>query len=106
MAAIVALTLGALLSMRTNDWTWLSRAGSLVVIIGIVLTSHQIIEHMRNLSRNQQRDLKFNRDWATEDKQQFIHEDRQVTWMSEKYGLYMLIIGTFVWGFGDLINQM
>jgi O-antigen ligase len=106
VAAVIALTLGALLSMNSHDWTWLSRSGSLVVIIGIILTSHHIIEHMRNLNRSQQRDLKFDRDWATEEKQHYIHEDRQDTWVSEKYGLYMLVIGTFVWGFGDLINQL
>jgi len=32
-----------------------------------------------------------------------IHHEANI-WATEKYGLYMLILGTLVWGFGDLLN--
>jgi hypothetical protein len=105
-AALITLMVGAGLSVELGDWSWFSRCGSLVVINGIILTSHHIIEHMHNLGRQQRRDLMVNRDWAANDKQHFIHDDHEVLWRSEKTGLYMLIIGTLVWGFGDLINLL
>jgi lysylphosphatidylglycerol synthetase-like protein (DUF2156 family) len=105
VAAVITLVLGVLLSLKHQDWTWFSRSGSLIVIIGIILTSHQILEHMRNLDRNRRHDSKFNRDWAAGERQHYIHEDNEYVWTSEKYGLYMLVLGTFVWGFGDLIGR-
>ena len=105
--AIAALTLllGLVLSVRLNSWTWLSRSGSLVVINGILLTSHQIFEHMHRLRQSQIRSQsQFNRDWAGGEKSAFVHDKKEQVWLSEKYGLYMLIFGTLIWGFGDLID--
>jgi len=107
--AIAALTLllGLVLSVRLNSWTWLSRSGSLIVINGIVLTSHQIFEHMQRLRQSQmRRQSQFNRDWAGGEKSAFVHDKEELLWLSEKYGLYMLIFGTFIWGFGDLIDYL
>lgn len=104
--ALLTLILGVVFSIKLHDWNWFARSGALVVINGIILTSHQIIEHMRTLNRSQNDPAsKFNRDWAKADKQNLIHDYSQDVWMNEKYGLYMLIAGTLVWGFGDLINQ-
>ena len=104
--ALLTLLLGIILSIKQNDWGWFARSGSLVVINGIILTSHQIFEHMRSLNQSQKEPgSKFDRDWAKADKQRLIHKYSQDIWTNEKYGLYMLITGTLVWGFGDLINQ-
>ncbi len=105
--AAVTLLLGVVLSVRLNSWTWLSRSGSLVVINGIILTSHQIIEHMHRLRQSQiYRQSQFNRDWAGGEKSAFVHGKEEQVWLSEKYGLYMLVLGTFIWGFGDLIDYL
>lgn len=106
LAALITLLIGGVLSVRLGDWSWFSRCGSLVVVIGIILTSHQIIEHMHHLGRQHRRDLMVNRDWASEEKHHFLHDDHERRWRSEKNGLYMLVIGTLVWGFGDLINLL
>lgn len=103
--ALITLFIGAIVSVELNDWSWFSRSGSLVVINGILLTSHQIIQHMQTLGQYQRRgNSQFEKDWAHEEKHQFIHDDHENRWNSEKDGLYMLIFGTLVWGFGDLIN--
>jgi ABC-type phosphate transport system permease subunit len=107
--AVVTLAVGVFLSIKLNDWSWFSRSGSLVVINGILLTSYQIIQHIQALSHYQyqrQRESQFQRDWANEEKHHFIRDDHESRWKSEKYGLYMLIMGTLVWGFGDLLNQL
>lgn len=105
--ALLTLALGAMLSLKLNDWTWFSRSGSLVVVNGIVLTSHQIIQHIQHLSRSaREQNSPFNRDWANEEKHHFIHDDHVHKWVSEKNGLTMLIVGTLVWGFGDLVQWL
>ncbi|MDH5785108.1 MAG: hypothetical protein OEZ16_05785 [Chromatiales bacterium] len=105
-AALVTLLLGALLSMELGDWNWLARSGSLVVVNGIILTSHQIIDHMQQLGRQQRRDSMVNRDWGGDARHHLLQESDERRWLSEKNGLYMLIIGTLVWGFGDLLNLL
>ena len=106
-AALATIVVGIILSIELHDWSWFSRSGSLIVVNGIILTSHQIIEHMRYLNQHQQRrDSQFTRDWAKESKHEFIHNDHENTWRSEKYGLYMLVLGTLIWGFGDLFNEI
>ena len=105
-AALVTLFIGALLSIDLGDWNWFARSGSLVVVYGILLTSHQIIEHMQHLGKQQRRDSMVNRDWGSDARHHFLHDDDEQRWRSEKNGLYMLITGTLVWGFGDLINYL
>ena len=106
LSAVITLTTGAFISVETGDWTWFSRCGSLVVVIGIWLTSSQIIHHMQRLKQRYTiGESEFQRDWATENKQQSLLSARQyeeATWINEKSGFYMLIIGTLIWGFGDL----
>lgn len=107
LIAFITVAAGIVLSINLGDWTWFSRSGSLVVVNGIILTSHQIILHMQNLSPYQgQKASQFNKDWAKEEKHTFIHDDHEYRWKSEKNGLYMLIIGTLIWGFGDIFNLM
>lgn len=106
-AAIVTLMIGAVLSIDLDDWSWFSRSGSLIVVYGIILTSHHIFVHMHNLSHMQHRRMsQINRDWARESKHEFIHDDIEHTWKNEKYGLLMLVLGTLIWGFGDLIGTL
>ncbi len=103
--ALITLLIGAAISRETGDWSWFSRFGALVVVNGILLTSHHIIIHIHNLSHYHQR-RSCNRDWAADDKYEFIHDDNEHRWMSEKHGLYMLIGGTLIWAFGDLLNLL
>lgn len=104
IVALLTLVLGAVLSINLDDWQWFARSGSLVVVNGIILTSHQIIEHVGRLNRRQSRwESQFHHDWADDDKQNLIYRDEHL-WATEKYGLYMLILGTLVWGFGDLLG--
>jgi len=107
-AALVTLAAGVILSIDLSDWSWFSRSGSLIVVYGIILTSHHIFVHMHNLNHIQhqhRRASQIQRDWAKESKYEFIHDDVEHTWMNEKSGLLMLVLGTLIWGFGDLIGM-
>jgi len=106
-AAFVTLAAGVALSVESGDWSWFSRSGSLIVVYGIILTSHHIFVHVHNLNHMQHhRNSQIQRDWARETKHEFIHDDIEHTWMNEKSGLLMLVLGTLIWGFGDLIGRL
>ncbi len=114
----VALLAGIAASYASNDWTWFSRAGAAVVAVGIVLTSRQIFEHNRRLLEHQRKYPAphevpsrgtAGHDWANENSiRQLIrarsHEEEN--WRSEFSGFHMLVGGTLVWGFGDLLGLL
>ena len=98
------------LSIRFQNWLWFSRSGSIIVIIGIVLTSSHIIENSGKLhARRRHHDNNFGRDFADETKQETLkysrHHDEDI-WESSLRGLYLLIAGTLIWGYGDLISLL
>lgn len=106
--SFIVSTISIWLSLRMQDWTWFSRSGSLIVIIGIFLTSTQIIENSQRLHlRKRHYESNFGRDYANDIKNQTLdksrHHDEDV-WESGLRGLYLLIVGTIIWGYGDLLE--
>lgn len=110
---------GVLLSLNSGDWSWFARSGSAVVALGILLTSHEIIDHYEYLREHQRpRDGRppapttptpAGRDWASKNSiRELIRARRreETVWESEFHGLRMLVVGTLVWGFGDLIGRL
>lgn len=114
----VSLLAGIVAGAWTGDWTWFARSGSAVVAIGIVLTSRQIFDHNRRLLEYQRRrqhrrqpDLQDvgSRDWADENSIRALiraRTDQEEAWRREFSGFYMLVGGTLVWGFGDLVGRL
>ena len=110
LLSLVCILLGIWHSLNTQDWSWLARSGSVIVIIGILLTSSQIIENSRRLKkRRHYEENNFHRDFASDLKQSSI-ENRYAyeedIWVSGLHGLYLLIAGTLIWGFGDLLGGL
>lgn len=113
---------GILLSLSLGDWSWFARSGSAVVALGILFTSHEIIEHYDYLREHQRlRDERGGRvaasaskppatqDWANKNSiRELIRARRreETIWESQFHGLRMLVIGTLVWGFGDLVGRL
>lgn len=92
----------------SQDWQWFSRSGSLIVILGIYLTSSQIIENSRRLGerRAAHKNGNFQRDWANDKQEKLLRHTRsheEETWVMGKCGFNLLIMGTLIWGFGDLL---
>lgn len=120
----LAFGIGFFIALMTGDWSWFARSGSVVVVIGIVFTSNQIFEHQRRLkesraslearSRREKRATAgeahhANRDWAGGDGLRALARARtreEDTWEIEGHGFYMLVSGTLVWGFGDLLGGL
>ena len=112
-ALILSFSVSAIsiwLSINLHDWSWFSRSGSLIVVIGIFLTSTQIIENNRILNtRKRHHENNFSRDYADNIKDKPIERTRQTDeelWESGLRGLYLLILGTIIWGYGDLLGGL
>jgi lysylphosphatidylglycerol synthetase-like protein (DUF2156 family) len=109
MAALILLIGGIYLSYSLQDWQWFSRTGALIVVLGIYLTSSQLIENSRRLRqsyRGAQRGGNFERDWAHGKHDGIIRQSRthvEDSLVLGKCGFNLLIIGTLIWGFGDLV---
>jgi hypothetical protein len=101
---------GVWLSVNQNDWSWFARSGSMIVIIGIFLTSSQIIENSRKLRiRRSRHEQNFHRDYADEIKRGTLDRSRSLDediWENGLRGFYLLVAGTLVWGFGDLVGYL
>jgi hypothetical protein len=102
--------LGVWLSIDQNDWSWFARSGSMIVVIGIFLTSSQIIENSRRLKiRRSHHEQNFHRDYAEDIKRGTLERSRSLDediWENGLRGFYLLIVGTLVWGFGDLAGYL
>jgi hypothetical protein len=98
------------LSIDQDDWSWFARSGSMIVVIGIFLTSSQIIENSRRLRiRRSRHEQNFHRDYADEIKRGTLDRSRSLDediWENGLRGFYLLIVGTLVWGFGDLAGHL
>jgi len=110
LLSIIVIAAGIWFSLKLTDWSWFSRSGSLIVIIGILLTSSQVIENSRKLkTRRSRNDHNFNRDFADDIKNRDLERSRSLDediWENGLRGLYLLVTGTFIWGFGDLIGPL
>lgn len=108
LLSFVVIAGGIWFSLNLMDWSWFSRSGSLIVIIGVFLTSSQIIENSRKLRmRRSHHDHNFNRDFADDLKKNTLDRSRSLdedTWENGLRGLYLLVSGTLIWGFGDLVG--
>ncbi len=108
LLSLFCITTAVWHSLNTHDWSWFARSGAIVVVIGVLLTSSQIIENNRRLKKRRgYSDDNFHRDFADDlkhrslDKHPLSEED---LWVSGMHGLYLLISGTLIWGFGDLLG--
>ncbi len=105
-----SLLAGIGLSCLEGNWQWLSRSGSLIVVIGILLTSTQIVDELylmrqRRLRSEHNQDSWSSHDWATEAEshKKLRHGEEEFTGRGQ--GLYLLVAGTLLWGFGDLVGR-
>ena len=101
---------GVWLSLNQNDWTWFARSGAMIVVIGIFLTSSQIIENSRRLKlRRSHHEQNFHRDFAEDIKRGTLDRSRSLDediWENGLRGFYLLVFGTLIWGFGDLADYL
>ena len=101
MAAAIALSIG------TADWTWFARSGAIITALGLVLASRKVLiaraDLLALLADMERADGTERTARLASFKRLQRDLDRQVM---EKAGFALLILGTLVWGFGDLIGRL
>jgi len=90
-------------SLSTGKWHWFSRAGSGIVVCGIILTGEQLLASHRRFHASNTDD-EATPEEIEEQTEPVLYNDKKERWLGEMFGFYMLIVGTVIWGFGDLIE--
>ncbi len=117
IASLIVTLIGILLSYNSGDWTWFSRSGSLLVVIGIIVAVKDINKSLAELEDRKLTDyllekLKERRPDIDENE---IHDSKKeiMELTKEKIAIFyrrvevsILITGTVIWGFGDLIGSL
>ncbi|MGD9699447.1 hypothetical protein [Acinetobacter sp.] len=103
--AIIIVTASLIESWSTNEWHWFGRSGAWATMIGVILSVRPLIR--MGLSKWIQSLSTFdggNMDPTPEE----IEEDIQIIkdMQSFKRGVYMSIIGTLIWAYGDLLGRL
>lgn len=97
----LALCLGVILSIMSGDWLWLSRFGSLIAVAGLLLTMSPIFERGIYVSHSNAGKLV-----AIDEHRRPILTSEEDRALGRKVlaGIFVSIIGTVIWGFGDLVG--
>ena len=107
LAAGVCVVAGIWASAATDDWMWFARSGAVMTALGLVLASRKILiarADLLALLGDMERVDGAERTARLDSFKRLQRDlDRQVM---EKAGFGLLIVGTIVWGFGDLLGRV
>jgi hypothetical protein len=107
LATVVTMAAAIALSIGTADWTWFARSGAIITALGLVLASRKVLiaraDLLALLADMERADGTERTARLASFKRLQRDLDRQVM---EKAGFALLILGTLVWGFGDLIGRV
>ena len=96
--AICAVCLSLVASYTTRNWDWFARSGSIVTMVGIILS-------VRPILRIEEQKTQDNGSILGDTPKEIV-EDRQLK--LDVLGLYignfMTVVGTLIWGYGDLLG--
>lgn len=91
------------IGFNEGDWSWFGRSGSVVTVIGVLLTARPLIRlGFDEWFRSESVINGGSFDPSAEE----IEEGRQgrLDARASSIGIYMAIIGAIIWGYGDLIK--
>lgn len=96
-------------AFETSDFLWVSRSGSILTVLGIMLTiKHNIFSESRDLNSvvNEKNHYAV---WAPDknsDEYRKQVEHAKVVLRDEYLGAGLTLTGTVLWGYGDLLGNL
>ncbi len=107
LVALLSMAACVWASIATGDWTWFARSGAILTALGLVLASRKILiarADLLALLADMERADGAERTARLESFKRLQRDlDRQVM---EKAGFGLLLLGTAIWGFGDLVGRL
>ncbi|MCP4989438.1 MAG: hypothetical protein GY928_26285 [Colwellia sp.] len=98
----LALSIGVFLSIYTSCWTWFGRFGSVVTIAGLLLMNSTLFSEGIYLSHGASGHMQTKHKGDTQIKKTNSQSRKKGTQVF--LGIIYAVIGTLIWGFGDLIS--
>lgn len=111
-ATLLVLFFGVVASVLTDQWHWFSRAGSVLVLIGVIAAWADLSGKFNSIK---EKGLYEYLDYVSEvkgipkeeveaDKEMFEQHSNLTIARVRKVEFINIALGTFIWGFGDLIG--
>jgi hypothetical protein len=102
---IFSLTLGVAASICVSDWSWFGRSGSLATISGLLLIMRPLL---RKGSVQQARTGLLAEITIDENgtQKEYIDPQEIKDGTASLVGAIFTIVGTVIWGFGDILLQL
>src|SRR5690625_2148561 len=98
--ALCSFFIGVTIAILTKDWDWVSRASSLITISGLLLTMSPTF--VKGVYIAQSQAGRYSSIDAEGKTITTTKEEREIG-RNVAYGIILTILGTILWGFGDLI---
>lgn len=102
---IIIVTASLIKSLSANEWHWFGRSGAWATIIGVILSVRPLIRMGLSKWIQSQSNIDLGHIHPTPEE---IEEDIQTSKDAHavKIGVFMSIIGTLIWAYGDLIDKL
>ena len=98
---IVVLVLSTIASIHTQDASYFARAGALLTLAGIFMTTRRVFVHS---SEKQSFGPLQRASMQTPTTASEVSEQEEIEHLkAEKCGFWFLITGTVIWAYGDLV---
>ncbi|WP_281213487.1 hypothetical protein [Shewanella insulae] len=100
---VFSIIAGVCLSVVLKNWTWFGRFGSIITIAGLLLSNSNVFADGIYLSHraNGQLPIKKKSGEVQWTNQESRTKGKRVFW-----GVVYAILGTVIWGFGDLLGPL
>jgi len=97
----IVMAFSVAVSIYTEDASYVARAGALVTLAGIFMTTRRLLV---NSAEKQSFDFLKNASKPTStDEHALLEQDEIEHLKAEKCGFWFLIAGTVIWAYGDLV---
>lgn len=102
---VIIEILASYYSITTHEWHWFGRSGSIVVLFGGILSSRRLIRMGLENFFKHETTVNGGHFTPTEEEKEAEKQLRKDI-QAAQIGICVIIVGTLIWGFGDLLSGM